>query len=80
MTKLRFLLLAPLAFVLAACIDKTEFETDPVKVRSSKGIVTCQLYTKRRLDWDEAIAHPESMTIEEANAVCIEEGKRRAGL
>ena len=63
--------------VLAGCSIKSGFETTPVDVQTSKGIVTCQLYTGERVLWDEAITMASSMGTEEANDVCRIEGQRR---
>jgi len=80
MTKL-FLGLALGSMVLvtgcAASLDKASYATDPVQVETDQGVVTCQLYRHNQVLWDEAIAKPASMTIEEADAVCLNEGYRR---
>ena len=60
-------------------LDKATYATDPVQVETAKGVVTCQLYRHDRVQWDEAIAKPASMSIQEADAVCLNEGYRRAG-
>ena len=74
----------PLAFVaasilLSACVgDPTFYETAPVQVRTSKGVVTCQLYQRDIVKWDRAIDRPENMKVKEADAICLAEGARRA--
>ena len=66
---------------LAGCVvTPEEYETTPVKVQTSAGTVTCQLYTKELVTWDRAIDRPASMTVQQADAICKEEGRRQAGL
>lgn len=62
---------------LTGCIDPRDYETTPVKVESSKGVVVCQLYKKRQVIWDEAVSIPPGMTIKEGDQICINEGLRR---
>ncbi len=72
------MLCAAAAIALAGCApDPRSFETTPVKLETSKGIVTCQLYTKERVLWDRAIDRPENMTVREADDICRAEGVRR---
>ena len=66
-------------FVLTGCIDRASYETEPVQVKSKKGVVTCQLYTRKRVLWDEAISIPKGMTIAEGDQICQNEGLRRLG-
>jgi len=61
---------------LSACLDKTSFETAPVKVATPQGVVVCQLYTHKKVLWDEAISAPNGMSIEAADQICIIEGYR----
>ncbi|SLN37526.1 hypothetical protein ROA7450_01797 [Roseovarius albus] len=69
---------AALAVVLSGCsIDPQKYETTPVKVNSSKGVVTCQLYTKERVLWDRSIGRPNSMSVQEADNICRAEGERQ---
>jgi hypothetical protein len=63
---------------LSGCMDPRSFETTPVEVATAAGIVTCQLYTPGMVLWDRAINRPESMSIEDADAICSEEGLRRS--
>ena len=63
--------------LLAGCSVRSGFETTPVEVQTAKGVVTCQLYTNRRVLWDEAISMPSSMGTQEANGICRAEGQRR---
>ena len=63
----------------ACSIDPRDFETEPVEVATSKGVVTCQLYTKERVTWDRAIDRPDNMSGEEADDVCRAEGARQLG-
>ena len=62
---------------LTGCIDPSDYATDPVPVATAQGTVTCQLYTKERVLWDEAIAAPAGMSITTADKVCQAEGQRR---
>lgn len=64
---------------LSACIDPVDYESEPVQVKTSKGIVTCQLYRQNTVLWDRAIKAPKGMSIKEADEVCVKEGKRRLG-
>ena len=65
------------AMVLSGCVDPADYETTPVQVKSSKGVVTCQLYRHRQVIWDEAISVPPGMSIKEGDQICINEGLRR---
>ena len=70
------------AFVVTGCvggIDKASYATDPVQVQTEQGVVTCQLYRHDRVIWDEAIDFPKSMSLQQADAVCQDEGFRRLG-
>ncbi|MES0827332.1 hypothetical protein [Ruegeria sp. SCP11] len=73
------ILMLPVAASLAACIPSPEdLETDPVKVQTSKGVVTCQLYRPDRVIWDRAIDYPATkMSVAEADGYCRQEGQRR---
>ncbi|MBY6065608.1 hypothetical protein KUW17_02575 [Leisingera aquaemixtae] len=62
---------------LTGCVSPEQFETAPVQLRTSKGIVTCQLYTKERVLWDRSIDRPASMTVQEADDICKREGYRQ---
>ncbi|MCL6282135.1 hypothetical protein M3P21_01210 [Ruegeria sp. 2012CJ41-6] len=65
------------AVLVAGCVPSPEnYETTPVQVQTDKGIVTCQLYSKDLVVWDRAIDRPNSMGVQEADAICKEEGKR----
>ncbi|MDF3608449.1 hypothetical protein PE067_21270 [Paracoccus sp. DMF-8] len=69
--------LAAAVMTLSACsIDPSDYETDPVQVESAKGSVTCQLYTKRIVRWDRAIDRPATMSVKEADDICLAEGLR----
>lgn len=76
MIKQSIVLLAAAA-ALSGCVDPQDYRTPLVEVETEKGIVKCQLYTIDRVWWDESVAHPASMTVEEADAICVEEGHRR---
>lgn len=66
------------AVILSGCVPSPEnYETTPVQVQSEKGIVTCQLYSKDLVAWDRSIHRPNSMGVQEADAICKEEGKRQ---
>lgn len=62
--------------VMAGCVNKSAYESNPVKIKTPKGEVTCQLYTRDRVQWDEAIAVPSGMTKAEGDAYCVQEGHR----
>ena len=65
------------AFILTACVsDPSAYETTPVQVKTTKGVVTCQLYTKERVIWDRAIGRPKTMSVKEADDICLREGTR----
>ena len=65
------------AIFLSGCsIDPQSYETTPVKLKTAKGVVTCQLYTKERVLWDRAIDRPDNMTVREADNICRAEGER----
>lgn len=78
-TPFKILLATSTGFVLSACMDPESYETPPVQVTTDSGLVTCQLYTRKRVLWDRAIHRPEGMTVKAADAICVKEGKRRAG-
>ncbi len=82
MSKITLALASASAIALTGCvggIDKATYATEPVQVETDKGIVTCQLYREDRVIWDEAIDFPKSMTLQQADAVCQDEGYRRLG-
>jgi hypothetical protein len=62
------------ALTLGAC-TKQDYATNEVTVLTAAGPVTCQLYTRGTVLWDEATSHPLSMAPHEADEVC-----RRAGV
>ncbi|WP_291734914.1 hypothetical protein [Leisingera sp. F5] len=62
---------------VAGCVSPEQFETTPVQLETSKGIVVCQLYTKDRVLWDRSIGRPQTMSVEEADAICKQEGHRQ---
>ena len=76
--KSKLVLLLVVAFGLSGCIDPKNYESEPVEVSTPEGIVTCQLYTKERVLWDRAINRPETMSVEAADAYCLQEGQRQA--
>ncbi|MEM7242571.1 MAG: hypothetical protein AAF429_10335 [Pseudomonadota bacterium] len=63
----------------ASTLDKASYATNPVQVQTEKGVVTCQLYRSTSTLWDEAIAVPAGMSIQEGDAICQNEGFKRAG-
>ncbi len=69
-------LLASTTLLAGCAIDKRSFESQPVKVKTAQGTVTCQLYTKERVLWDEAIDVPAHMPISRGDQICREEGYR----
>ena len=72
--------LAAAALSLTGCVSPEDYETEPVRVQTPQGVVTCQLYTRERVLWDRAIHRPDTMSVATADQVCIAEGNRRAGL
>ncbi|MEO9821681.1 MAG: hypothetical protein ABJQ34_10620 [Paracoccaceae bacterium] len=68
-------LIAPLA-VAGCATSPAQYETTPVQLKTAKGVVTCQLYTKERVIWDRSIDRPHSMTVKEADDICLAEGLR----
>lgn len=76
MTLLKLTAIGAAALSLSACITPESLETPPVKVKTPKGVVTCQLYSRNRISWDRSIDHPSSMTVPEADNVCRAEGAR----
>lgn len=75
---IRLALFAAAAACLAGCtIDPKNYETAPVTVSSPQGPVVCQLYTPDLVTWDRAIDRPAGMSVQAADALCLEEGKRR---
>ncbi|WP_299660394.1 hypothetical protein [uncultured Ruegeria sp.] len=74
-----FAIAVPLMASLSACVPTPEeLETTPVKVQTSKGVVTCQLYRHNRVSWDRAIDFPATkMSVPEADNYCKQEGLRR---
>lgn len=71
-------LIAVPALMLAACsIDPRAYETDPVSVDTPDGVVTCQLYTQKIVQWDRSIDRPAKMSVKAADDVCQKEGLRQ---
>lgn len=68
-------MLLSLVLVTAACSPQS-METAPVHVETAKGTVVCQLYTTEVVYWDRSIARPDKMTTQEADAICIERGRK----
>ena len=65
-------------FLVGCDLSPEAYESDPVKVQTRAGIVTCQLYTRELVVWDRAIDRPDGMSVATADAICVDEGKRRA--
>lgn len=62
----------------AGCaVEQRNYETDPVVVSTRSGDVTCQLYSKRIVMWDEAIDIPQGMRLSQADEVCKYAGMRQ---
>ncbi len=61
---------------LSACVPAGMFETEPVNVPTSKGTVTCQLYTEDMVWWDTSISRPRGMSQKEADDICYDVGLR----
>lgn len=62
---------------LAAACDRSPYESAPVTLNDDEGTVVCQLYTPERVMWDQAIQHSDSLTKEQADAICQAEGLRQ---
>lgn len=77
MKKLSLVIAITASGVMAGCVNKTAYESNPVQIKTPKGTVTCQLYTRDRVQWDESIAVPAGMTKAEGDAYCIQEGHRQ---
>ncbi|MFV0386684.1 hypothetical protein [Paracoccus sp. (in: a-proteobacteria)] len=67
-------LLSVFTVIIAGCTPK-DFWSPPVTLDTPKGPVVCELYTKEIVEWDRAILEPEGMSVEEADKLCVEEGK-----
>jgi len=67
------------AFVaVSACVpDPRAYESEPVELQTSGGVVTCQLYTRERVIWDRSINRPSNMSVEQADEYCQAEGLRQ---
>ncbi len=65
------------AAALSGCVPSQSYESAPVQVQTSQGVVTCQLYTKDIVLWDRALSHPTEISAQAADQVCTDEGKRR---
>ncbi len=75
MSKLLALSLLAGGTLLAGCqMGPSAFETEPVRVPTAKGDVICQLYTRNSVTWDRSVAHPETMSVMEADDICFEMG------
>lgn len=59
---------------LSACAPSGMFESEPVNVPTTKGVVTCQLYTEDVVWWDTSIARPRNMPQQEADDICYNIG------
>lgn len=75
----RTVLILPVIVAMTACVPSPQdLESEPVKISTPKGTVTCQLYTESRVLWDRAIDFPAAqMSVPEADGYCREEGLRR---
>lgn len=62
------------AFVLAGCVSPRDFETDPITVSTEQGDVVCQLYTHQRVMFDKSVSHPDAMSKQDADKVCVDKG------
>lgn len=69
-------LLAAPALVAGCVQDPRQYETPPHTVDVSKGVVTCQLYTQEFVYWDRATQWPSGMSLDEADEICLEEGRK----
>ena len=68
-------MLALLLVALSAC-SPAMFESEPVTVKTDKGSVICQLYTREIVEWDRPVTFSTSITPEEAYRICVNEGIR----
>lgn len=73
------LLILAAALGLTGCVSPESLETEPVSVTTPNGVVTCQLYTRNRVLWDRAVHRPDSMSVREADEICVTEGQRQMG-
>lgn len=62
--------------LLTGCAPQEVYETEPVQIETSKGLVTCQLYQKHLVLWDEAIDWPDETSEEFADRSCRSFGWR----
>lgn len=69
--------LASLAMVSGCVSDPRAYETEPVSLKTAKGVVVCQLYTRERIIWDRSVNRPANMTVEQADTICRDEGRRQ---
>ncbi len=63
---------------LSACISPRDYESEPVEIATPIGVVTCQLYTPDLVVWDRSVDRPDTMDVTTADAICVQEGKRRS--
>lgn len=61
---------------LAGCSPRF-YESAPIYVYTPQGEVVCQLYTKEEVLWDRSINRPDSMSVQKADNICINEGYSR---
>ena len=75
----KFLSLSLLGATLALVSGCTtaSFETEPVTLKTDKGDVVCQLYSRNTVLFDHVISMPHAMHVPEANALCRAEGERQ---
>jgi len=64
--------------VLGACSPR-DLESAPVTVHTPQGDVVCQLYTHDVVYWDRSIDRPATMSVEHADNICREEGRKELG-
>ena len=77
-TKRKTPLFLLIGLMLAACVSPEAYESEPVEVDTPVGMVICQLYTRDLVVWDRAIDRPDTMSVSTADAICVNEGKRRS--
>jgi hypothetical protein len=77
MSKIKYLVI-PLALGVSGCLSAVNYETEPVVVSTAQGPVTCQFYTRQQVTWDRSIARPEEMSVQVADAICVNEGLKRS--
>lgn len=77
MSRSGFFIVNLLILPSCAVFSLEQFETEPVRLETPSGLVLCQLYTRALTVWDRSIDRPETMAVDDADAMCEQEGLRR---